>query len=1616
MPDFKDLVKNLYKTKNRELSQEKFDYIIKTYSGKEEDFVKNFYKTVGEDLTQDKLNYIKSSYLTPQPENSKKKVPTSESTPSVVSSGGKNDWKSSVYGGLKESSRVTQKPVEAKQPQKAVEKKFHEDDRNFIEKTTDVIVESIVSGALQVGSGVTGLVGGVADSLIKKKDLDKEYTPLSNEWFYGLIAQKGEVENPSWYSNQGIRDAMMNASSKLAQAASMEAEVAKESIGVKDTGKQTIDHVLDGNYGEAGKSLVVDVIQQVPNLSIVALSGGSAGLATMGATSAGSSLQEEYAKDQDISAVDMAQSLTNGIVEVVSEKMFDLDIKAARKLGGKLSDYLGESGKIIKDKIAQEGSEAVSKEIVRGLGDVIKSSAKGAGQEVLEENIVTVADFLVSSIDEDNLNEEGFSKLLKDMGQTALVAAGSGGSVSGLSALASQQKLTIEEKTAITNLKDVANNKDLSKETRALAKEKIKSIYKEANQKATETYSKVSELPVEDVVDIIKRQKEIEQLEADKSSVSDVDMVDEIDAKINEKQESIRVIMNGKDNGEFTTPRTEAELEQTTEEVTQEPIQEITVGKGNKKVNIEEAASKSELTPEQAAQKSQDMAIAVEAEMKKQRKDPLWRRLQKGIFNRKANLDSAFSDTQEGELAKAAHENISGYKSIADDIFVAARDYIYGGEGIKWSKDLPFGLKFEGDIKLTPLNPELRSSLDEMIFHRRVINVDSNRDSKKLKVEKDISNLQAELKGVKSEKEKRAIRRNIDKLKRIKTDRVANPMGFNKEESSAALLGIKERVGEEAFNDLMQRSERYFDTRRQMLEKMKEEGIISQRSVDSMIEDEYVERQFLEYVFQDQQFQSSSPLSKEQLKSLKDGSEGLTMLDTELMLHTAMRSMESKIAWNRAGRLLKEEVKNNSNVGKVAEFEVYKSKGKHVDIDGNLVDHVKGDVKVDPLTGKKMIKPAPKGYETILFFENGDVDGVYMPVKLAKEYKDVEKITTDLDPYARKLMQTGTVKFFATLTNPLFAASNFFRDFAKTIFLSDTYGANLFTAIPDLTTRFSKNALMYSAHKAGIKNEYFDKLVSDFQKYGGKFEFLHKDGKTENLYKRTISKNRGAIAKFGGQAMNLYEGVTGFAGDVTETGMRLSIFEKARNELIRQNGENISDADMEKINVLAVNKARAVMDYNKGGLATKWLDQFSPYLNAQVVGFTSDINYIVKNPKKFGAKMGQLGLMASSVVLYSLMNMDEEEYENIPDYIKNNFFIFPLAKKEGEPRKFLRFPKYQGIQPFSALFEQATIAAYNQLNGTNYGSSTSTSTRVADVLETWSPVPMSFNGLVQKLPPTVNASLAYAMNYDSFRDSYVSYEKNLGLKPSVEGLKDENVARFYKVIGAASEKAFGVEDALSPKRLQVATEKIITTPSTNFIIGQIYGIADWLTQSYELPIETETSKSVGTLAGAAKSKFIREIDMEYAQKQRMAKGTLGMELRSEKFIKKTQTEAMVDAGLDPVQIREEIEKIADDPMEKERLLKSAENYWKKDALEKENLPFYRVAKGVNSYFGGSVEDKAELTYEKLGGIDPNSEDFRDYVNTAIRMKMVSPKKTKGVSTLDRFLKRYNDIYNQSQSE
>jgi hypothetical protein len=1010
-------------------------------------------------------------------------------------------------------------------------------------------------------------------------------------------------------------------------------------------------------------------------------------------------------------------------------------------------------------------------------------------------------------------------------------------------------------------------------------------------------------------------------------------------------------------------------------------------------------------TPEQAAKESEKMYKDSEDAIIKSGRRNYWALFKKLVGNRKTNIEKIITATEKGIFANAAVENVSGSMSYADEQFMEARKRLYARALMKIDKR--FGkMSISINKAITNINAKAKQALDEVMFHRRVIEIDSRTDKKNKKLDAEIAQLGAKKKSTTSTLEKAKISEELKKLKSQRKDRIEHPRGFNKELSEAAIEGIKGRIGTEAFNDIEKRANTYFEIRGEILDKMVEEGLISKDSAYNLSGDDYIERRFLEYILEDyKSYGQSNSLSSAQIKSLSEGSTGLVLMDSEVLLHAAYRSIENRVAQNKANRALAEAVseqKFDKSVVMPAEFE----------------KNLNGKYKTDKY-GNRVLKPAPNGFELIPFYENGEKSGVYMRTNEASEWNDSVKIQVmigdiSVDNIFKTVFFVKTLKFFATLANPLFAYGNMFRDFAKVLFLSSTYDNNILTAAPRLLANFSNKVTQYTALKtSGIASDNFRQLVDDYTKYGGKFEFLHKDGKSSNLYKNTLNKKRYLIQKIGGGAYNLFENALGFPGEISEISMRLAVFEKTRDTLIDKYGgkSSINAAQMADINILAANASRAIMDYNKGGLATKWLDNFSPYLNASVVGFVSDVNYIKKNPKKFAAKIAMFGANVAAITLYNLMNSDEEDRKNIPDYIKNNNFVFFIPGKNKDGKKEYRtVPKYQGLQPFASMFEESTEIAYNMYIEKPQKKVGEIADRLQETISTWSPIPASMRGLMLKMPPLVQASYAYYSNYDLFRDSKIEYRQ--GKVPTKdEGLDNDKTARTYRVLGQMSSK-LGDGFAISPSRAQNFTEKLITSPTTNFVVGGIYGITDWITQEHQIPREIKEAKP-STVKASVKNKFIREVDPEYLAKFKSKSNTIEQEITAESEFQQKTIKLMVSNGEPKDKIVDFIKGLNTSPEVKvTRLKKAADLIATKD--DAKTVPFYGELMDVK-YIDGltfpTPEDKAVKAFDRFGGVDPNSEDFLQIIESAKKLKVI----TKGVSE-ERFRREYQRIFAQNQTE
>jgi hypothetical protein len=359
------------------------------------------------------------------------------------------------------------------------EKEKSQGKKNLVQKVTDPIIESLVGGTASVASGLAGLVGGTLGATVVKEK-SKEPAPfLSNEWFAEKLTSQ-KVENPSMLSNQGISEKLMkfaNATKKISEA---ESRIAKESMGISSPEKNTFELLRSGNIGDAGKSLVTEVIAQVPNIMVTALSGGTAGIATLGASAAGTEMVDMSEKNQGepLSAEQIATATTTGMVEAISERLFGTSIVDAKTVLGALSS-------------------TQRRELVRGVGEGVKKIALAGGENGLEEVFVTTVNSIVKDHDKDNfLSKEWIEKVAAENAQSFIVGTATGTSLSALSTASAYKAFTKNETSQLNKFNEILQSPSVTPKAKEIAQRKVDEITKYGSTEQAKVFEQVNKLPL----------------------------------------------------------------------------------------------------------------------------------------------------------------------------------------------------------------------------------------------------------------------------------------------------------------------------------------------------------------------------------------------------------------------------------------------------------------------------------------------------------------------------------------------------------------------------------------------------------------------------------------------------------------------------------------------------------------------------------------------------------------------------------------------------------------------------------------------------------------------------------------------------------------------------------------------------------------------------------------------------------------------------------------------------------------------------------------------------------------------------------------------------------------
>ncbi len=382
--------------------------------------------------------------------------------------------------------------------------------KNSLSPAMRTLPVNLLSGGVTFA---TNLVTGVIKGAISEEDFKKD------PYLRDIV---DTIEKPS-------KD-LMEAASNVNKAVQPQIELAKRQAGVKEEYmNMSISETMTQDLGQGARKLGVAALSQIPQVIGLAMTGGGnkartfiAG-ATLGTSQA---IQEEYEKDKDVSGVDIAQSAMKGVIEGLTEMIFDTDLKSAQNIGKAIIDVTMDGGKkAIKDMIEKVGKEEARDIIVRNYKDVVKNGLKGMGEEALEEVIATGASFVVDAIDSGKLNVKDYKKLGWDLLDASMLGASIGGPMSGLSAIYTKKNLTEEQKANVSRFQEVAKDKTLSPEIRQIAKNRADEIVNYDSDLIDKEYNRLSALPLNSRIEAFGILSKIDSAKEDALKIKDITLL-----------------------------------------------------------------------------------------------------------------------------------------------------------------------------------------------------------------------------------------------------------------------------------------------------------------------------------------------------------------------------------------------------------------------------------------------------------------------------------------------------------------------------------------------------------------------------------------------------------------------------------------------------------------------------------------------------------------------------------------------------------------------------------------------------------------------------------------------------------------------------------------------------------------------------------------------------------------------------------------------------------------------------------------------------------------------------------------------------------------------------------
>ena len=487
---------------------------------------------------------------------------------------------------------------------------------------------------------------------------------------------------------------------------------------------------------------------------------------------------------------------------------------------------------------------------------------------------------------------------------------------------------------------------------------------------------------------------------------------------------------------------------------------------------------------------------------------------------------------------------------------------------------------------------------------------------------------------------------------------------------------------------------------------------------------------------------------------------------------------------------------------------------------------------------------------TFTVFENGEKVTFEITEDMYDALKPLDSSSILSKTYGLPSNISGFHRGVLTQYNPVFMLTNAIKD-SQDILINSQHAAKTYAKVPEATAQLISKGYWYQEYmnNGGEHNSYFDSVDNTF-----------------------TTENKGLKKVLDLPPLKQIAQMNNFVERIPRLAEYIASREAGRS-----------------IEVSMLDAARVTTNFKAGGNLTKFLNRNgATFLNASVQGAMQQVRNIreanangIRGWANLATKFAIAGLPA--ILLNSLIWDDDEEYEELSDYVKQNYYIVSKT----EDGTFIRIPKgrtvaviQEGVRQMQNLAtgdDEADLKTFLDLFITNLAPNNPIDNNVLSPIvqvaknETW---------YGEDLVPTRLQDLPAAEQYDESTDSFSRW---LGEMTNFSPVKINYLLDQYTggvgdvVLPMMTPEAKSDADTFGEQMLAPLKSKFTANATMNN-----QNVADFYDTSEKLT--TEAKKSTATDEDVLRNKYINSVKAEmnelYAEKREIQNSDLS---NSEKY-------------------------------------------------------------------------------------------------------------------------------------